>query len=222
MGQAKREKLRIFLLRHGKPAFPDERSYIYGHTDYPLAAVGIEQAEKIAAALAGVPMGRIVSSDLARAAQTADIVASFQTGGTCEPERDPALREIDMGEWDGRAKDEIEGEYVDVFRMRGEDFANTAAPGGESFVQLQRRALGALERIVRGCEGTDSILLVAHGGLFWSMISGLFRIPLGDMMRFGLDYCALHLVECDRATGAYKLIRYNWSPDLTDYMDYPI
>lgn len=222
IGRNKGGKLRIFLLRHGKPAFPDERSYIYGHTDYPLSDLGVRQAEKLGAALAGIPMGRIVSSDLARAVQTADIAASFQVDGVCRPERDPTLREIDMGEWDGRAMEEIEGEFVDLFRLRGEDFVNTAPPGGESFAQLQRRALAALERITAASGAADNLLLVAHGGLFWSMISGLFRIPLGDMMRFELDYCALHLVERDRATGLYRLIRYNWSPDLTDYTGRPI
>ena len=217
MGGNRGDKLRVFLLRHGKPVFPDARSYIYGHADYPLSDLGVRQAEKAGAALAGVSMGRIVSSDLSRAVQTADIVASFQAVCACSPEWDSALREVDMGEWDGRAKEEIEVEYADLFRTRGEDFANIAPPGGESFAQLQRRALGALERIVVDCNAVDNLLLVAHGGLFWSMISGLFRIPLGDMMRFGLDYCALHLLERDRATGLYRLIRYNWSPDLMNY-----
>jgi broad specificity phosphatase PhoE len=217
----KKDRLLIFLLRHGRPDFPDSRSYIYGHTDYDLSDTGVRQAQKIAASLSGITMDRIISSDLARAVRTAEIVAGAQNAAK-QVERDPALREIHMGEWDGRTKDDIEGECADVFRVRGEDFANTAPPGGESFARLQVRALGALDRIVSESGGADRLLLVAHGGLFWSMISGLFRIPLGDMMRFGLDYCALHLMEFDRAAASYKLIRYNWSPDLTDYMDYPV
>jgi broad specificity phosphatase PhoE len=223
MAESGREKDRIllFFLRHGRPDFPDARQYIYGHTDYDLSDTGVRQAQKIAASLANVPMDRIISSDLARAIRTAEIIAEAQNAAR-PVERDPALREIHMGEWDGMTKDDIESEYADVFRVRGEDFANTAPPGGESFARLQIRALGALERIVSESRGADRLLLVAHGGLFWSMISGLFRIPLGDMTRFGLDYCALHLVEFDRTAASYKLIRYNWSPDLTDYMDYPV
>ena len=72
-------KTQIFLLRHGKPAFPDARSYIYGHTDYALCDEGIAQARRIGDALANVSMDRIVSSDLARARQTAEIVASAQS-----------------------------------------------------------------------------------------------------------------------------------------------
>lgn len=213
------DKLLIFLLRHGKPAFPDARSYIYGQTDYPLSDAGAWQAKKIGAALVRVRMDRIVSSDLARAAQTADIVAEMQEGGPLAVERDRSLREIDMGDWEGLTKDDISAGYVDLFRVRGADLANVSAPGGETFVQLRERALSALDAIVTGSGGMKRILLVAHGGFFWSIVSGLFDIPLGDMLRFGLDYCALHLIEY---TGSFKLVRYNWSPDLADYMDFPI
>lgn len=221
-----RGRLHLFLLRHGKPEFPDERSYLYGHTDYPLSGEGEAQARKLGAALSGIPMQRIVSSDLARAAQTADIVAGLQKNGAGAVARDPALREIDMGEWDGVPKEEVTEQYADVFQARGADLVGISAPGGETFLQLQARGLKALDRIVVDSAGLQRVLLVAHGGIFWSIISGLFDIPLGDMLRFGLDYCALHLLDYDadgtRPGGGYRLLRYNWSPDLLDYMDYPI
>lgn len=217
--EGKKDKLLIFLLRHGKPAFPDARSYIYGHTDYPLSDAGVAQAKKIGEAMAGICIERIISSDLTRAVQTADIVAGMQSAAPPFVEKRRDLREIDMGEWDGMTKDDIADEYVDLFRVRGGDLANVAAPGGETFVELRGRALSALEDIVETSAGLGKIMVVAHGGLFWSMVSGLFDIPLGDMLRFGLDYCALHLIEY---TDSYKLVRYNWFPDLIGYMDFPI
>lgn len=219
------DRQHVFLLRHGKPAFPDKRSYIYGHTDYPLARVGQVQARRLGMALSGIRMDRIVSSDLARAAETADIVAGFQMAADEPPAiaRDPELREINMGEWDGLAKEEIAEAFTDIFRRRGEDIVNTAAPGGETFVELQRRGIGALERILAESRGCRNVLLVAHGGIFWTMVAGLFDIPLDGMFCFGLDYCALHLIEHDptgkQPWGRYRLLRYNWSPDLMAYMD---
>ena len=214
------------MLRHGQPDFPGRLSYIYGHTDYPLSAAGEAQARALGEALADIPMQRIVSSDLARAAKTADIVAALQRAPSCAVERDAALREIYMGEWDGMPKDEVAANYLDVFRTRGEDFVNTAAPGGETFRELQTRGLAAFQRIVRESRDLERILLVAHGGIFWSIVAGLFDLELGDMLRFGLDYCALHLVEYapggESPEGAYRLMRYNWSPNLMDYMDFPI
>jgi broad specificity phosphatase PhoE len=214
--------LRIFLLRHGKPGFPDERSYIYGQTDFPLSEVGVKQAGVVGRALAGVPMGRIISSDLVRAALTADIVAERQKKKLCAVERDASLREINMGEWDGLTKDDIAEGYVDIFRARGEDVENVSPPGGETFLQLQERGIAAFERVVESSKGLENILLVAHGAILWSIVAGLFGMKLGDIFRFGLDYCALHLIEHSGDTkqlwGKYRMIRYNWSPNLTGYM----
>lgn len=216
-------KQRIFMLRHGKPEFPDGRSYIYGHTDYPLSDDGRAQAVRAGEALAAVRFDRVISSDLARAIQTAEIVVSHRIEGRCGIELDPSLREINMGEWDGLPKEAIKESYTDIFRMRGEDIVNIAAPGGETFLELQTRAVTAFERIIDSSAGVENILLVAHGGLFWSIISKFFDIPLADMFRFGLDFCSLHLVgysaDSKQPWGKFRLLRYNWSRDLTDCMD---
>ncbi|MDR1943245.1 MAG: histidine phosphatase family protein [Synergistaceae bacterium] len=216
------EGLRIFLLRHGKPAFPDERSYIYGQTDFPLSPLGVKQAETLGRALSDIPMGRVVSSDLVRASRTAEIVAGLQREKLCSVEIDASLREINMGEWDGLTKDDIAEEYVDIFRARGADIVNIAPPGGETFIELQERGSAAFRRIAADSKGLGNILIVAHGALLWSIVSKLFDIPLRDIFRFGLDFCALHLLEHSGETnpfwGDYRLIRYNWSPNLTDYM----
>ena len=211
------------MLRHGKPAFPDDRSYIYGQTDYPLSDAGKAQAETAGRALADVRFGRVIASDLVRAVSTAEIVFACQSEKLCEIELDPALREINMGEWDGLLKEDIKENYTDIFRMRGEDIVNVAAPGGETLLGLQARAVYALERILESSRGVDNILLVAHGGLFWCMVSKLFDIPLADMFRFGLDFCSLHLVgyspESTQPWGKFRLLRYNWSSDLTNCTD---
>lgn len=215
-------RLQIYMLRHGKPRFPDERSYVYGWTDYPLSPLGKEQAKNIGRALSSIRFDRIISSDLSRAAETADIVAESQRPPMRGVERDPALREINMGEWDGKAVAEIREKYVDIFRERGLDLANVSAPGGETFVRLRERGMKAFERIALASEGLSKILLVAHGAFMWSIISGIFGIYLGDIFRFGLDHCAVHLVEyrpIPTQWGNYRLIRYNWLPDLAAYSD---
>jgi len=214
----------IFMLRHGEPDFPDRKSYIYGHTDYPLAKDGVRQAKKIGKALSKIKMHRIISSDLARASQTADIVAAMQSGAPGEVMRDASLREINMGEWDGVPKDDIERNYGKLFAARAVDFANIAAPGGESFTDLQKRGVEAFYSILGASEGASNLLLVAHGGIFWAIVCDLFNLSLCDIFRFGLDYCALHLIEYKKKSpapdsGNFRLIRYNWSPDLENFMN---
>lgn len=218
------DKQLIFMLRHGKPDFPDERSYIYGHTDYPLAKDGIRQARRIGRALSKIKMHSIISSDLSRAAETADIVAGLQAEKASEIRRDTALREINMGQWDGVAKESIKLNFAELFASRAFDLANIAPPGGETFTDLQKRGVEAFYSILGEYEASQNILLVAHGGIFWTILCKLFDLSLSDRFHFCHDYCALHLIEYRRNpkapnAGNFRLIRYNWAPDLENYMD---
>ena len=111
--RAEKSKLQIYMMRHGKPQFPDERSYVYGWTDYPLSPLGREQAKHIGAALSSIRFDRVISSDLSRAAETADMVAAYQRPPIREIERDPELREINMGEWEGKANGP--GDYSSLY-----------------------------------------------------------------------------------------------------------
>lgn len=209
----------VYLLRHGKPDFPGGKSYIYGHTNFPLAREGELQAERAGHALAKTELHRIVSSDLSRASATAGIVAGLQKKRCCSVELDPALREINMGEWDGMETDAVRTLSPDLFAARGRDFAGTAAPGGETFIELQRRAVTAFGSILETSQDAGNILLVAHGGLFWTIVSEYFSLPLDAIFRFDLDFCALHLLEYKKSAPKprpedFRLLRFNWSPDL--------
>lgn len=221
--RARDDRLLMFLLRHGKPQFPDARPYIYGRTDYPLCERGAMQAETMGRALACVGIERYYSSPLSRAVQTAEIVRSLQPGPQPEILLDDGLVEVCMGSWEGRPKEEVikEGSYINIFATSGVDLSTARSPGGETFVEVQARGRAAIDRIAAACADVSKVLVVGHGGCFWTIISSLVGTPLGGMMRFGLDFCALHLVELRRSTGAYRLIRYNWSPDLTSYQDMP-
>ena len=61
---------RLVLLRHGQTAWNAEKR-AQGHADIPLDAVGRRQAEKVAPLIAAYSPSLLVSSDLARARQTA-------------------------------------------------------------------------------------------------------------------------------------------------------
>ena len=73
---------------------------------------------------------------------------------------------------DADIKEIVRENFGELFAARADDFANTAAPGGESFAQLQRRGIEAFYRILEESRGTQNILLVAHGGIFWTISNG--------------------------------------------------
>ncbi len=91
---------------------------------------------------------RALSSDLARALQTAEALG---LGGA---PTDPRWREIDIGDWAGHTLDELDAERVAAWR-RGE----VAPPNGETFGELQARVAGAIEHL-----GGEDAVVVTHGG----------------------------------------------------------
>lgn len=214
------DRLTVYLLRHGEPRFPDERRYVYGHTDWPLSEDGIRQARLAAEALSAVKFGAIWSSDLARAAMTAQEAAARQSAPP-EIVYDEAFREMSLGDWEGMLYDDVRSDLEKMIMQRSIDASAASAPGGETFADVQARSFPAFMRAVDACAGVSDMLLAAHGGTLWTIVSKLFDLPLGDMNRFGLDFCAIHVVQLDRRSGAWKLIRYNWSPSLTGWLDYP-
>ena len=84
---------RLVLLRHGRTEWNDT-GRAQGHADVPLDETGEAQAKAVAPVLAALSPVAVWSSDLARAAGTAAVLAA-ETG--LEPVLDPRLREFDIG-----------------------------------------------------------------------------------------------------------------------------
>jgi len=137
----------LYLVRHGQTAWNLE-GRCQGHADIPLDATGIAQARSLAAALAGHRIDAIYTSDLARAHETARIVAAARSA-TAIARR--ALREIDIGSWSGLTDEEIEVRYPGFVR-----------PDGETDEEHVARVAAAIAEIVAAHPG-EHVLVVSHG-----------------------------------------------------------
>jgi broad specificity phosphatase PhoE len=162
----------ILLARHGETEWNKDRRF-QGQLDVPLSDRGREQARELAEAAAGEDIAALYTSPLIRAAETARVVGE-RIG--LEPRADDRLKEIDVGDWETRLKDDVaeqDPEGWAAFRRAGEDFR---FPGGESLAEQQQRVLAALEDIARGPEPA---LVVCH--------RGVVRCALAHANRRGLD-----------------------------------
>ena len=154
------EATRIIAVRHGETAWNVD-TRIQGHLDIPLNHTGRMQARKLGLALAGQPVDAIYSSDLLRAHETAQAVATA-TGTTVVT--DLGLRERNFGTFEGKTFAEIEVALPEQslrWRKRDHDFA---PEGGESLVQLRERVLHTTHTLAARHVG-GLIVLVAHGGV---------------------------------------------------------
>ncbi len=164
---------RLILIRHGETAW-NRATRIQGHTDIPLSALGLAQAERLAEALADEPLAAIYSSDLSRARQTAEALA-----GTRDlPIRfDTALRERAFGRFEGLSWQQIEQGYPEDaarWRRREPDFP---VGGGESLNVFSARCLEVASRAAAAHPG-QSIALVAHGGVLDCLYRAATRVAL--------------------------------------------
>lgn len=148
----------VCLVRHGETDWNYTRRY-QGWADIPLNALGFEQAEVVARAIAGEEWDAIVSSPLARAKATAEAIA--RALGIHQIEEDGDLRERGYGEAEGLTLEEREA------RWPGAEW-----PGLESWETMAARAMVALDRIVHRHAG-ERVLVVCHGGLINAVLTAV-------------------------------------------------
>jgi broad specificity phosphatase PhoE len=140
---------RIILARHGETDWNREQRW-QGHSDRPLNDTGREQAEALAAELAGQPIAAVYSSDLVRAHETARVVAD-RLG--LDVVTVPGLRERRFGSWEGLQDVDVERLYPGI----------NGPPDGESRVEMLDRVLESLEAIAHA-NRDRTVLVVSHGG----------------------------------------------------------
>lgn len=167
----KRQDVRVttlLLARHGESDWNRARRW-QGFADRPLTERGRAQAAALAERLGKFPLDAVYSSDLARAASTAEAVAQAQGLEVIELS---ALREVDVGEWQGLTRDEAESRYPDGFRRW--EAGGTGWEKGETYGEMSARVLKAVTGIAGDHEG-GNVLIVSHGG----PIRGIHAAALG-------------------------------------------
>ena len=147
----------LLLARHGQTDWNAERRW-QGHTDRPLNEQGRTQAEALAERLAETRLDAVYASDLARARDTAAVVAAAQG---LEVRALPELREVDVGSWAGLTKPEAEARFPEAFARWKQ--GHPGWKDGESYEAMSERVLEAVRRIA--AEAADGpVLLVSHAG----------------------------------------------------------
>ncbi|HEV2033586.1 MAG TPA: histidine phosphatase family protein [Candidatus Dormibacteraeota bacterium] len=147
--------MRVWLVRHGATTAPP--GVAIGATDPPLSDQGYEQAGRLAAELAHMPLARVLSSDLKRALATADAIA---TPHRLVVESTPALREIDFGAWEGRSLADLWSEEPQAAKAWEDDIRCTPSTFGEDLAGLERRVQG-FWRHLRLTDGGE-LAIVGH------------------------------------------------------------
>jgi broad specificity phosphatase PhoE len=193
--------VRILLARHGETVFNVEGRW-QGQADSPLNERGLTQARQLGQALAAEPLAAVYSSDLGRAMQTAHEVAKLH-GLNVQP--DPRLREIEVGQWTGKTRAEIEAEFPGILHAWSTGPARVQLPDGETMLEAQTRALAFFtSHMPKHLDQT--VVVICHGALTQAILVNAMGGSIEDLwLKERIDNCQISRLEWTAADGL-KLI----------------
>ena len=156
----------LVFIRHGETELNAAR--VLQPPDTPLGPRGREQAAAVGRRFANAGLVGIISSDLARARETAQAISQATGLPILES---PLLQERNFGALRGLAYDSLGYDPI---------HAEEGPPGGETMTQFRARVALAFAHVLelRGRLGGD-LAIVTHGLLIRETLAGHLRLPAG-------------------------------------------
>jgi len=193
----------LICVRHGRTAWNADKRF-QGHTDVPLDDEGRAQAAALAALLRDRRIDVAVSSDLARAVETARIVLGARTIAV---RLDPDWREMRFGDWEGLTWEQIRAVNPHLAETDLTSVKSYTPGGGETFDDLVTRIARAVERVSAETPRDGAALIATHAGPLHALLSVL----LGDAERAALRvrFLTASITRFRRQNGVWKLTRLN-------------
>ncbi len=200
--------MRLYLIRHGRTDWNDERR-IMGVGPVPLNEEGRRTVRRLAEALAGDRIPVIYTSTVARATETAEILAEVW-GARIVPE--PALNESPFERWVGKRYSELSDDPD--FRLYSTKPSESSFSLNEGMRDIQQRALGAVERIVSE-NGEGKAAAVSHSDVIKPVVAHLLGMDLDSMHRLSIANASATLVVPGSEKNSVRYLNFapwkNWA-----------
>jgi len=167
--------MKLIITRHGQTK-GNEKKLLQGSMDIDLSDEGKEQVKKLAKRLKNHNIELIFVSPLKRARQTAEEIKKFHPNAKLMI--DENLRELDFGIFEGLTREQVKEKYGDVFKEREKDKFNYKFPKGESYADIEKRALNVLKKVIKTKKES---IIVAHGNINKLLFKNLLKKPFGEI-----------------------------------------
>jgi broad specificity phosphatase PhoE len=188
----------LLLARHGETKANRDKRF-QGHRDYPLNAVGEEQARGLGKALKRFPVQAVFSSDLARAQKTA-LIALGSLPLSCRAH--PFFREYSFGIAEGLTRSEVESLYPRL-GQRLKQAGPEIVPGAEASACFTKRLMWSwhfFSHLPKEC-----CLLVSHGRFINAFLTLLITGREKPPYPFPVSHASLSAVILERG-GPHPLV----------------
>jgi broad specificity phosphatase PhoE len=200
---------RLVLVRHGQTAWNLE-GRAQGQTDVGLDDTGRAQAVALAPYVKEMVPAALWSSDLARARETAEHLA---TATGLDVRLDARLREFDAGERAGLDLAQFAERFPDAYDSWRDGHITGHVPGAETTTEVVARMVPALREIWAATAADETAVVVAHGACLKVSLLAFLGWPetlLGTLR--GLDNCGWAVLEDDPDGRGIRLASYNETP----------
>ena len=197
----------VLFVRHGQT--PTTGSVLPGRAPgLHLSPEGTEQARRVAERLAG--LGRVKAVYASPMERTVETAAPIARACKLRVRRSPGLVECDFGRWTGRKLNNLRRrkEWTTVQRHP----SGFRFPGGESFAEMQARALDTVAAICARHAG-ESVVAVSHADVIKAIAAAAAGTPLDLFQRIVISPCSVTAIAYD-ATGPMLLTVNNTGDDL--------
>ena len=180
---------RVFVARHGEAVYESE---LLSDAGGWLSPLGREQARGLAESLSGQRIARVWTSDMARAVQTGEIVASVLGVDVVVRK---GLREFGVGHAAGT--NGVPDPFAATFASWLDGDLAARIPGAESGTEVVDRFEAVLTELADDHRG-EGVLVVSHGGVMCMALSALARnLDMSHSRELPMPHCGVVAMEAD-------------------------
>ena len=193
----------IYIIRHGETALNASR--VFQPPDTPLNQQGLQQARDLGVRFRDIALDCIVTSDMARAMQTAEPLVHDRPG--VKRVITPLLQERNLGDFRGQP-----------YSVLGMDLLSytAAPPGGESMVQFHARVKQSFEFLLVLAKEYQNLAVITHGLVIRELLASHVQLQ-------GESVVPAHLANTSVSVftlpAPYPVSLLNCSEHLTDTAD---
>jgi broad specificity phosphatase PhoE len=186
------ELRKIHLVRHAESLWNSERRVQGQCLEVPLSSTGRAQARLLGGPLRKLGLSAVYSSDAERALETTRLAL----GAEYPIEILPELREMALGEWEGRLVSEIRAAEPDKIETWYRKPSAVRIEGGENLHSFRTRVISVMDRLIEA-SGTSDIAIVTHGGVICGYLTVLLDMDIDNLWSFSLPNASITTVVLD-------------------------
>ena len=159
-----------------------------------LSPTGKRQARELAKRLGDIPIKSLRSSPLERCEETISpwLRKNLPLNSKLKLHIDSDLSEVDYGQWTGRKLRTLSKEAL--WKTVQEKPSHVTFPEGESLIDMQVRAMNALQRGLE-TRGKGHVLLISHGDVLKSVIASALNMHLDEFQRIVVDPASISILD---------------------------